>query len=74
MTPEYLIFHNVAHMSYHFSHGGLGVRPYIDLYLLRSMFLKQIHSDLSHRQISGENEQSEPEDQAEIKALEERKQ
>ena len=27
MTPEYFIFHNVAHMVYHFSHGGLGVRP-----------------------------------------------
>lgn len=36
LTPEYLIFHNVAHMSYHFSHGGLGVRPYIDLYLLKT--------------------------------------
>lgn len=35
MSPEFLIFHNVAHMSYHFSHGGLGMRPYIDLYLLR---------------------------------------
>ena len=35
MTPEFLIFHNIAHMSYHFSHGGLGIRPYIDLYLLR---------------------------------------
>ena len=29
-SPEYQIFHVVAHMSYHFVHGGLGIRPYID--------------------------------------------
>lgn len=35
MSPEYLAFHVAAHMSYHLARGGLGVRPYIDLYLLR---------------------------------------
>ena len=34
-TKEYQIFHVIAHMSYHFVHGGLGIRPYIDLWLLR---------------------------------------
>ena len=36
MTNEYMIFHNVAHMSYHFINGGCGIRPFIDLYLLQA--------------------------------------
>ena len=35
-TPEFQIFHVVAHMSYHFLHGGLGIRPFLDLWLLRN--------------------------------------
>lgn len=35
LTDEFLIFHIVAHMAYHFLFGGCGVRPFIDLYLLR---------------------------------------
>ena len=35
-TPEFQIFHVIAHMAYHFVHGGLGVRPYLDLWLLRN--------------------------------------
>lgn len=31
---EFLIFHTVAHMAYHFSHGGCGIRPFMDLRLL----------------------------------------
>lgn len=34
-TPEFQIFHIVAHMAYHFVNTGLGVRPYLDLWLLR---------------------------------------
>lgn len=34
--PEYQIFHVIAHMSYHFLHGGLGIRPFLDLWLLRN--------------------------------------
>ncbi len=30
----FLLFHNVAHMAYHFSHGGCGIRPILDLRLL----------------------------------------
>ena len=33
-TPEFQIFHVLAHMSYHISHGGLGIRPFLDLWLL----------------------------------------
>ena len=35
-TPELQIFHVVAHMSYHFLNGGLGIRPFLDLWLLRN--------------------------------------
>ena len=34
MTNEFLVFHVVAHLSYHFVNGGCGIRPVIDLYLL----------------------------------------
>ena len=35
-TPEFQVFYVVAHMSYHFLHGGLGVRPFLDLWLLKN--------------------------------------
>ena len=35
-TNEYLLFHVLAHMSYHFIRGGCGIRPLIDLYLLKN--------------------------------------
>jgi hypothetical protein len=34
LTNEFLLFHVVAHGSYHFLHGGCGVRSLLDLYLL----------------------------------------
>ncbi len=36
LTPEFLLFHNVAHMEYHFIAGGCGIRPFIDLMLLEN--------------------------------------
>ncbi|MBR5263400.1 MAG: nucleotidyltransferase family protein, partial [Clostridia bacterium] len=30
----FLLFHTVAHMAYHFSHGGCGIKPFMDLKLL----------------------------------------
>ena len=36
LTPEFQVFHVIAHMSYHFLHGGLGIRPFIDLWLLKN--------------------------------------
>lgn len=35
-TPEYQIFHVIAHMCHHFLKGGLGIRPFIDLWLLKN--------------------------------------
>lgn len=32
---EFFYFHQIAHASYHFLHGGCGVRPILDLYLLQ---------------------------------------
>ncbi len=32
---EFLIFHILAHMSYHFTTGGCGIRSYIDLFLMK---------------------------------------
>lgn len=33
---EYFIFHHIAHMSYHFVHGGCGIKPFIDLYIIKN--------------------------------------
>lgn len=33
-TNEFFFFHQIAHASYHFLHGGCGVRPFLDIYLL----------------------------------------
>lgn len=35
-TNEFFVFHNIAHMAYHFASGGCGIRPFIDLYLLEN--------------------------------------
>ena len=35
MEPEFLFFHVMAHMLYHFKHGGCGVRFFIDLWILQ---------------------------------------
>ena len=34
MTPEYFLFHIVAHIAKHMLHGGCGVRAYVDVWLL----------------------------------------
>ncbi len=33
-TPEFYIFHHIAHMVNHFLRGGCGIRPFIDLYFI----------------------------------------
>lgn len=33
--PEYYVYHHIAHMAYHFLSGGCGIRPFIDLWILR---------------------------------------
>ncbi len=35
MSAEFLIFHVVAHMMYHFKRGGCGIKPFMDLWLLQ---------------------------------------
>lgn len=35
-TPEFFVFHHIAHMCYHFISGGCGIKPFIDLYLLKN--------------------------------------
>lgn len=35
-TNEFLLFHQIAHASYHFVSGGCGVRPLLDAWLLRA--------------------------------------
>ena len=34
LTDEFFVFHLIAHMSYHFAHGGCGIRPLLDVFLL----------------------------------------
>lgn len=38
MTPEFFMFYIYAHASYHFLHGGCGIRTLIDVYLLEKSF------------------------------------
>lgn len=38
-TKEYMVFYLVAHMMYHFVHGGCGIRPFVDLYLLKKKLI-----------------------------------
>ena len=34
-SNEYFVFHQIAHMAHHFLAGGCGIRPFIDLYVLK---------------------------------------
>lgn len=34
-TGEFFLYHVLAHASYHFTGGGCGIRPFIDLFLLK---------------------------------------
>lgn len=38
MTPELFVIYHLAHMGRHLLHGGCGVRPFIDLWLLEKQF------------------------------------
>lgn len=35
-TKEFLLYHQLAHMSYHFVYGGCGVRSFLDLWILKN--------------------------------------
>ena len=34
-TDSFFVFHHIAHMAYHFLAGGCGIRPFLDLWILR---------------------------------------
>ncbi len=44
MTPEFFLFHHIAHMSYHFVGGGCGIKPFVDLILIKKN--TQINSEI----------------------------
>ena len=35
-SDEFLLFHQIAHAAYHFTRGGCGARPVLDIWLLRA--------------------------------------
>ncbi len=35
-TNEFFVFHHIAHMSYHFISGGCGIKPFVDLYVIKN--------------------------------------
>lgn len=35
MSPEMFAFYHIAHMAKHFSHGGCGIRPFVDLWIMK---------------------------------------
>ena len=38
MADEMFYFYHIAHMAKHFVHGGCGIKPFIDLFLMRRKF------------------------------------
>ena len=38
MTPEFFVFHHICHMAHHFVHGGCGIKPFIDMYIINNRF------------------------------------
>ena len=35
-SPEFFLFHHIAHMAHHFIHGGCGIRNFIDLWIFEN--------------------------------------
>lgn len=58
-SPEFFLFHHMAHMVNHFLRGGCGIRPFIDLYFMekqvkynvdvRDALMKQAEIDVFYR-------------------------
>lgn len=38
MTNEFFMFHHLAHMAYHFISGGCGIKPFLDLAVMKGRF------------------------------------
>ncbi len=37
-SPEFFVFHHIAHMAYHITTGGCGIRPFVDLWIMKNRF------------------------------------
>lgn len=38
MTSEFFMFHHLSHMAYHFTAGGCGIKPFLDIAVMRDRF------------------------------------
>lgn len=38
MTNEFFIFHHISHTAYHFTAGGCGIKPFLDLAVMKDRF------------------------------------
>lgn len=38
MMPEFFVFYHIFHMSKHFKNGGCGIRPFLDLWILKNNY------------------------------------
>ncbi len=38
MMPEFFVFYHIFHMSKHFKNGGCGIRPFLDLFVIKNNF------------------------------------
>ena len=47
LTNEFLMFYLVAHAMYHFINGGCGIKPFVDIYVLKGKML--VDDDLLHK-------------------------
>lgn len=36
LTPEFFVFYHIAHMAHHFVRGGCGIKPFIDMHIMKS--------------------------------------
>lgn len=49
MSDEFFYFYHVAHMAKHFSEGGCGIRPFIDLWILNDLVAKNADNPSSEK-------------------------
>ncbi len=49
MSDEFFYFYHVAHMAKHFSEGGCGIRPFIDLWILNDLAVKNADNPSSDK-------------------------
>ena len=37
-SSDFFVFHHIAHMAYHITTGGCGIRPFVDLWVMKNRF------------------------------------